>query len=659
MTFAAYIPAIRAGFIWDDDTFLLDNPLIKAEDGLYRFWFTTEPPDYFPLTSTSLWLEWRLWGAHPTGYHVVNVLLHATSAVLIWRVLGRLGVPGAWWAAAIFAVHPVNVESVAWITERKNVLPLVFYVLSMLLYLRFQEGGKRGWYVLSLGAFLLALLGKTSVAMLPLVLVGCVWWKRGRVLRRDLLGIVPYLVLSVVLSMVTVWFQYHRAIRDDVVRTDGFLSRLAGAGWAVWFYLYKALVPYHLCFVYPRWQIDASNPLSYLPGLLLLGCLGVFWRYRRGWARGPLFAMGYYVVSLFPVMGFFNIYFMLYSLVADHWQYVAIIGPIALVAGWGTHAFSHGPRALRIVGVLSGIAVLGVLSVQTWRQASIYKNVETLWQDTLAKNPDCWMAHYSQAILAMARGDPERAKACYLRALRIQPDYAPAHSNLACLLAEQGQYDQAVAHHHEALRLAPNRPDYHSNLGTTLSRQGKLPQAVEHFRRALELRPGDPGAGYGLGLALDRLGDLQQAIDLYTAVIRLHPDHVEARKELANAFAKQGRTREAIQQYEEVLARRADWAEPLNNLAWLLATAPDPNLRDGARALRLAQRACELTGYENADYLDTSGVAYAEAGLFDEAIRCAEKAIDLAIRTERQELADKIRRRVALYQSGRPFHQGG
>lgn len=334
-TLIIYIPAIRGGFIWDDDAFVTENPLIHSHDGLYRFWCTTEAPDYFPLTSTTLWLEWRLWGNNAAGYHVVNVLLHILNALLIWLALKRLKIPGAWLAAFIFAVHPVNVESVAWITERKNLLPMFFYLCSILLYLKFEENQTKWVYGLSLGAFLLALLSKPSVVMLPLVLLGCVWWQRRRIALNDLFRAIPFFLLSLIMGLVTLWFQYHNAIGSTIVRDDSFLSRLAGAGWAVWFYIYKTVFPFNLSFVYPRWEITDSSLVSFVPILLLLSLLIILFRYRNSWGSPFLFGLGYFVVTLFPVLGFFNIYFMKYSLVADHWQYTSIIGIIALLVGIG------------------------------------------------------------------------------------------------------------------------------------------------------------------------------------------------------------------------------------------------------------------------------------------------------------------------------------
>ena len=301
----AYWPVFRAGFVWDDDKFLTENPLIRASDGLRRFWFTAEPPDYFPLTSSMLWFEWRLWGPHAFGYHVVNVLLHAASAVLLWRALLRLKVPGAWLAGLLFAVHPVAVESVAWITERKNTLPMVFYLASILAFLRFEDGCSHHddsfhhddttstthgtpLYLLSLVLFLLALLAKTSVVMLPAVLLLCAWWRRGKVAARDLLRTVPFFALALALGLVTVWFQYHSDIAGEVVRTDSLAARAAGAGWAIWFYLYKALLPVNLCFCYPRWTTSASLP-AFVPGLLFLAMLLLFAAFRR--ILGPAAAL--------------------------------------------------------------------------------------------------------------------------------------------------------------------------------------------------------------------------------------------------------------------------------------------------------------------------------------------------------------------------------
>lgn len=490
VTFAIYIPAIKGGFIWNDDTFLTNNPLIKASDGLYCFWFTTEQPDYFPLTSTSLWLEWRLWGMNALGYHLVNVLLHATSSVLIWFILRRLMIPGAWLAGLFFAVHPVNVESVAWITERKNVLPMVFYLSSILLYLRFERDEQPWVYGLSLGSFFAALLAKTSVAMQPFVLLGCAWWQRGRIVGKDMLRTIPFFVLSLAMSLTTIWFQYNRAIgKDIVVRADSFFSRLAGAGLAVWFYLYKAVVPCKLTFIYPKWHIDESSFIYYLPGLLLLGLFIILYNYRDGWGRPFFFALSYYVIALFPVLGFFNIYFMKYSLVADHWQYTSIMGVIALSVGLGAYAYRASSKALRHLLIIAVIVIFGLLSFQTLRQCFIYQSVETLWRDTILKNQNAWLAHYNLGNHLARQGRIKEAIDRYSDALKVKPDYSEAHNNLGALLAHKGDIDEAISHLSEALRIDPKNPRAHFNLGIALEKQGNLEQAIVHFSEALRIRP--------------------------------------------------------------------------------------------------------------------------------------------------------------------------
>jgi len=488
-TFLSYSPAMRGGFIWNDDTFLTENPAIKASNGLYDIWLTTRLPDYFPLTSTSLWLEWRLWGKNATGYHIVNVLLHGLSAVLIWLILKRLKIPGAWVAGLVFAIHPVNVESVAWITERKNVLPMVFYLLSVLWYLKFDSDGKRSFYGLALGTFLLAMLSKTSVAMQPIVLLGCVWWKHGRIRRKDIFRTIPFFFLSVILSLVTIWFQYHRAIGPEIVRDDSFLSRLAIAGMAVWFYLFKAFIPLKLTFIYPMWDIDATSFVNYLPGFLLLIIFILFWHYRNSWGRPFLFGLGYYVLTLFPVLGFFNIYFMKYSLVADHWQYASIAGVIALVVGLITYGYDRLQNVFRQLIVIAGAVLIGLFSLLTWRQGHIYTNLETLWQDTINKNPSAWLAHYNLANLMLRQDRSEDAIHHYSETIKIKADHAEAYNNLGTALLGKGEIEGAIKHLSQALNIKPDHAKAYNNFGIALARKGDRQGAINQFSKALQIQP--------------------------------------------------------------------------------------------------------------------------------------------------------------------------
>ena len=487
VTLAFYLPAVDARFVWDDGHFLTDNPLIKAGDGLHRFWFTTEGEDYFPLTSTSLWLEWRLWGQGPTGYHVVNMLLHAASAVLVWRVLKRLNVPGAWLAGLIFGIHPVNVASVAWITERKNALALLLYLLSLLLYLRFESSGRRREYAGALALFLLALLSKTSVVMLPLVLLGCAWWLRGRVTWKDTLRALPFFALAGALAAIELWFHSHRVLTHIAARPEGFLSRAAAAGWAIGFYLDKAVLPWNLAMVYPRWNVDPRAVAAWLPDLALLAVLALAWRYRRSWGRPLLFAAGYFIASLLPVLGVADISFMKYSLVADPWQYVAIIGVIALVAAAGVSAWERlppTPQKQLVIGLVILVAALGVL---TWQRCDVFENDVKLWRDTLKKNPRCYTAQVNlgKGLLAdsgiqldhqVAQGEIQLAIQYFQAAALLAPREPEAHENLATVFFALGEYGPAAEQYREVLKIR-NDAAIRERLNEALARQGKPAEA--------------------------------------------------------------------------------------------------------------------------------------------------------------------------------------
>ena len=623
VTFLIYTPAIQGGFVWDDDTFLTENPLIKAKDGLYRFWCTTEAPDYFPLTSTMLWLEWRVWGFEATGYHVVNVFLHALSCLLIWLVLRRLKVPGAWLAGLLFAVHPVNVESVAWITERKNVLPMVFYVLSILLYLRYEKDGRYSTYGLSLFCFLLALLSKTSVVMQPFILLACAWWQRDRVVRKDILRVIPFFVLSGILGVVTVWFQYHKAIGLAIVRDDSLLSRLAGAGWAIWFYLYKAIFPYNLSFVYPRWEIDDTSVVSFLPLLTLMALLTLFWWYRRAWGRPFLFGMGYFVLTLFPVLGFFNIYFMKYSLVANHWQYTSIIGIIALLVGLGSYPYDNWNRVIRQVAIFCVVILVCILSLQSWRQAHIYKDMDTLWRDTISKNPRCWMAHNNLGPYLLDLGKYEEAVRHFREALWIKPDHASAHNNLGSALEKQEKYDEAIRHYSLALKLNPNDSKIHYNLGIVFARQGRTDAAIDHYSEALWITPDFADAHINLGNIFMRQGRLGPAIDHYSRALMLNPDDPETHYSLGTALLARRRVNEAMEHFSEAVRIKPDFADAHYSLGNALLLEK----RYGEAVLHYNEVFQLKPGIAGAH--NNAGIALMNEGNFDEAIEHFKKALNI------------------------------
>ncbi len=485
-TVIAYGPAIRGEFVWDDALYLRDNPLIQARDGLQRFWLTTEFTDYYALSNTSFWLEWRLWGTNPTGYHITNILLHALNALLLWQLLRQLKVRGAGWAGLAFALHPVNVMSVAWISERKNVLSLVFALLSGLAFFQWEDLKFRRWYWLAVAFFALALLSKTAVVMLPVVLLLLIWWRHGKLCQRDWLSVVPFFALSLGLGLVTMWFEQHHGIRSEIVQTAGFPGRLARAGCVVWFYLGKALWPVGLNVIYPHCSFAEGSVAAFIP-LAVLVCIAVIlWRYRTIEGRAALVAMGCFVTLLFPVLGFFKIGFMGYSNVADHWQYLALISVLAVVGSAGAQAADVWRwRWLSVLGVI----VLLWLGWGTWQRAHVWQSELQLWSDTLQKNPDAWMAHNNLGNALLREGRIDAAIAQYQSTIRLRPDYANAHYNLGIATYQNGRPADAVRQFREVIRLKPQAADAHNNLGAVLVNLGNTNEAIAEFKTAVRLAP--------------------------------------------------------------------------------------------------------------------------------------------------------------------------
>jgi protein O-mannosyl-transferase len=569
LTIFTYLPALRGGFIFDDSTSIIDNQLVKASDGLFRVWFTTEPPDYYPLTWTMWWVEWRLWGDNPIGYHVVNVLLHAANAILVWIILQQLKIPGAWLAGLVFAIHPVNVATVAWISEQKSTLSMFFYALAILLYLRFDEEGRWNWYGLALAAFLLALFSKTAVVMLPVVLLGCAWWKRGKVRWKDVVRSVPFFMLSLFLGLVTIWFQFEHILKGHPAWTNSFLSRVIMSGEVPWFYLSKVFWPVGLTLVYPRWNLDSSQWISYLPGIALLSCLALFWQKRNTWGRPLLFALGYFLAMLLPVAGVLDQGFYTYTLVADHWQYYAIVGVIALAVATGEKCARRIGKQNGSIGELAVVVVLVLLVAASWNRAGVYADDEALWRDNLAKNPRSWLAHTNLGGDLEQAGETEEARGHYEQALQINPDYAPAHYNLGRILWQAGHAQEAVRHWELALRDNPDLAEAHYSLGVALRQGGKTREATIHWEEAVRLDPDYVEARIDLGSARFEQGQIQEAIAQYEQALRINPDYAEVRYNLGLALQQAGRIPEAIVQYRQALRIKPDYPEVHEKLGQL------------------------------------------------------------------------------------------
>jgi tetratricopeptide (TPR) repeat protein len=536
VTFAAYQPVWRAGFIWDDNDHLTANPAVAASNGLRMIWSSLAVSRYYPLTLTSFWIQRRLWGLNPLPYHLVNVALHATNGILIFFLLRRLRARAAWLAATLWALHPVNVESVAWITELKNTQSGLFFFLSVWCFLRSEAGAaRRRWYGLALLCGLAALLSKPSTVVLPLALLLCVWWERGSWRRADILRIAPFFILALGMSALTVVEQRGHIQKAGTAEWNlGMAERLVMAGKAVWFYASKSLWPARLTFVYPRWKLDAGSVSDWLPlaGLVVGGALLWLWR-RQSWARAGWFGCGFFVLSLLPVLGFFDVFYFRYSYVADHFQYLACIGLISLAVSTGTAICERAGQRGRDLGTLAAAITLLILGVSTWRQARIYQSQETLWRDTLTKNPDCWLAHNNLGLLLEHRGREAEAEEQYRLALRIFPDDVKAHVNLGNALVRQGKPSEAVQQYEEALWIQPNHAQARINLGNVWLLQGNISEAIGDYEEALRIDPHSVEAHLNLGVALEQAGRASEAIEQYEQVLRLNPDLTAASNALA------------------------------------------------------------------------------------------------------------------------------
>jgi len=490
LTVMAYLPALCNGFIWDDDAWLMHNRTLEGVNGLYRLWFDLLAlQQYYPITGTAFWIQYQLWGFHPFGYHAVNVALHTLNVVLFWFVLRKLGLRGAWFAAAVFALHPVMVESVAWVTEIKNLLSTAFFLGSVLAYLNFENLEKRdlprrdGWFVLSLLLFICALLSKSVTCSLPVVLAILIWWKRERIRPVDFRPLLPYFLVGLPMGLLTAWLEVHHVGATGAAFNLEFYQRCIIAGRAIVFYFFKLVWPDDLTFIYPRWQVT-SLWLLLVPAFVAL-CLLTLWFLRKRIGKGPLAAAAFFIVTLGPILGFFNGYAFQFSFVADHWQYLSSLGVIAL--------------ASVIPSILSGVsghvrsAVLGfvlvALALLTARQSFIYKDQDTLWGDTLVKNPKCWMAHNNLGVDLTERGVLRGAEEHFRAAVRFNSRYYEAENNLGEILLARNQVEEAARHIDRSIEINPTFAASHWNQALVLARQAKSDEAYEIVEQGLQQRP--------------------------------------------------------------------------------------------------------------------------------------------------------------------------
>jgi protein O-mannosyl-transferase len=690
-TAVAYFPAWTGKPIWDDNAHIT-QPELRSAHGLVEIWSRLgATQQYYPLVHSVFWVEQKLWGDSVLGYHLVNILLHALGAVVLFQILLRLKVPGAWLAAGLFALHPVQVESVAWISELKNTLSGLFFFCSILFYLKFDETRNRVSYVASLVLFLFGLMCKTVIAPLPAIVLVVLWWRRGRLRpREDVVPLLPFFGLGLGAGLFTAWVERNFVGAQGTAFQLSILQRCLIAARDFWFYLFKLLWPAKLTFIYPRWQISGAVWWQYLLPLALVALVALIWRLRKN-SRAPLAATLVFLGLLFPALGFINVYPFIYSFVADHFQYLACAAPLTLFAVGVTMALdSIAPGKVFLRPAISTLLFL-TLGLLSWRQCRDYRDIETLWRTTIARNPDSWMAYSNLGSFLVGRGGANEAITDFRKALEIWPNQSKDHNNLGNALVQKGRIAEAMEQFQTALRISPDDPDTESNIGAALLQQGDADEAISHLRRAVEKWPGHAQAHinlgnaflqnrdtdaaiaeyektfalpfdhaeshYSIGNALRQKGDIGEAIVHYQKALELRPDYANAHNNLANAFRQEGRIQEAVHEYEAALKSEPDSVLAENNLAWILATSPNASVRNGAKAVQLAERANQLSAGSDPIILHTLAAAYAENRQFSEAVQAAQRALDLAETNGMTSLAESLRSKLALYQGASPYHE--
>ena len=567
---ACYLPAMLwGGFVWDDRIITNAEP-VQEVSGLWQIWFSPsaigEEGHYWPLVYTTFWLEHKLWGYAPAGYHVVNVLLHLANVLLLWHLLRRLVVPGAWVVAAVFAVHPLHVESVAWVIERKDVLSGLFYFAAVLAWMRFVEQPNSRRYAWSLALYAAALLSKSIAITLPAAFLIWHWWKQGRLTSVDLLRIVPFCVVGLVITVGDLSF--YQSL-EPLSLGYSLTERTLIAARALWFYAGKLLWPTSLAVIYPLWDIRVADPLAWGYLIAAVALVVALWHFRHQIGRGPLAGALFFAVTLLPVLSFIDFGYMRYAFVADRFQYLAGIGVMAVVIGavaYGVGCLSPlWQKGARVVAA----AVVPVLGVLTWQQASIWRDNETLNRHIIALNPQARSAHLNLGINLYKQARYEEALDIARVAVEQRPDFALAHVNLGAILNALGRFEEAETHLRRAIALDPQKKSAHFKLGNALYNQARYEEALEAARVAVDQHPDFASAHIVLGIACAALSRFEEAETHLRRAIALDPQK-DAYLNLGDVLYNQGRYEEALDVTRVAIEQAPDLFEAHFNLGAIL-----------------------------------------------------------------------------------------
>ncbi|MFM8433932.1 MAG: tetratricopeptide repeat protein [Planctomycetia bacterium] len=574
-----YSPSYHGDWLWDDDQLLTQNLTVQHRVSpdpnvppdslrtLAKLWFDPDGADYFPLSYTALWAQWPFFGLQSTGYHVTTILLHITGALLLWALLAKMRVPGAWLSALVFAVHPVCVESVAWVSETKNTLSLPLFLISALCWVSQDEQAdqakRQRLYVTSIVFFLLAMFAKTSVVAFPVVTLLYAWWKRGTVTKRDVILALPLFAISIVLGLVTMKYQWGRAIGQekiivgDLFSVGGFASRTAIAGMAILHYLASIVWPVNLLPIYPRWEVDPPKAWMFLAWPVIAGGVWWMWKSRDAifpshWGRHALFAVGFFLLMVAPVLGFVTISYMRITWVADHFIYLPMISIIALLCACAMTWFNRAQEESKPTFLAGGALVIAAFSLLAFRLAIAWMDEDHMWEYTLKHNFEAWQAHNRLGAKKFARGDVDGAHFHFQNSTRLRPDLGETHNNLGTTLSARAQMfaqrgdqaaakremDAAIEQFAEACRVTPHVPAIHVNLANALAAAGRFPEAAGKYKELLDREPGNPALINNYGVALYKQGKKEESIVQFRRALEIAPNLKDARESLAVALGE-------------------------------------------------------------------------------------------------------------------------
>jgi len=626
-----YIPSLGNGYIWDDDLNVYKNQWVQKTDGLWNIWFSAKIYQYYPVDFTTFWVEHKLWGLNPFGYHLTNLLIHILNALLLFWVISKLYPRLAFIAALFFAVHPIQVETVAWITERKNLLSLFFFLLAVLAYLRFDRARVIKYYWLAVAMFILALLSKPVAVSFIFIPILYKWWKDGRVSFREIRLSAPLLAAGLIAAFYTLYLELYNVGARGQAFNLNFLERFILSGKIIFFYIYKICLPFKFMFFYPRWTVNAMVWWQWLFPAAVMLTIGALVYYRKKTGRGALALFIFYIISIFPVLGFINVYGMKFSYVADHFSYFSTPVILLLLCSGTTYFFDKvrhnfhllSPVAYRTLKLCFLIFAVIYMCAKSSALTRNYKDEFTLWSNLIRHNPGAWIAYNNLGNLYRVMDKSDEALALYNKAIELKPDYVDAYNNLANIYGERGKSDEALALYKKVIAENPNYAIAYYNLGVFYNKMGKPEEAVALYKKAIAIDPYYADAYYNLGVFYDRTGKKEDAILLYKKAIESDPAYADAYSNLANLYSGMGKTEEAFALYKKAVAANSGSALAYYNLAVFYEQ------KGGKReALALYKKAIAIDPYY-ADAYNNLGNIYAGMRKNEEAIKVYKKALEI------------------------------